>query len=106
MAKRKGGSGVVEGLWAGTAVFAATKSKSFSGFITSFVIYAVILMVVIAAATWLLKTIGLQTKEGMANDAFGHCPNGGTRITRNGTTECVTAGDNKDITTTPSGLSA
>jgi hypothetical protein len=62
--KKKGGSvGIVEALWAGTAVFAATKAKSYSGFITSVVIYGLILIVVLAAASWVLKTIGLRPLE-------------------------------------------
>jgi hypothetical protein len=94
MAKRKGGSGVVEGLWAGTAVFAATKSKSFSGFITSFVIYAVILMVVIAAATWLLKTIGLQVPKETFVEGI-KCPNGEDPIQKNGKRVCITGAGNE-----------
>jgi hypothetical protein len=83
---KKGGAGVVEGLWAGTAFFAATKARSFTGFITSFVIYAVILMVVIAGATWLLKTLGLsmpkETFEGMT------CPDGSAPRMENGAKVC------------------
>ena len=62
-AKKGGAVGIVEALWAGTAVFAATKAKSYTGFITSVVIYGVVLMVVLAAATWLMKTIGIQAME-------------------------------------------
>jgi hypothetical protein len=62
--KKSGGSvGIVEALWAGTAVFAATKSKTYSGFITSVVIYGLILIVVLAVATWFMKTIGLRPLE-------------------------------------------
>lgn len=60
---KKGGAGVVEALWAGTAVFAATKAKSYSGFITSVVIYGVVLMIVLAAATWVMKSLGIQALE-------------------------------------------
>jgi len=63
MAKTKGGAGITEALWTGTAVFAATKAKSYSGFITSVVIYGIVLMVVLAAASWLLKLMGLQALE-------------------------------------------
>jgi hypothetical protein len=64
MSKKKGGSvGIVEALWAGTAVFAATKAKSYSGFIVSVVIYGLILLVVLAAATWVMRTIGLRPLE-------------------------------------------
>ena len=60
---KKGGAGITEALWAGTAVFAATKARTYSGFITSVVIYGIVLMVVLTAATWLMKTIGLQARE-------------------------------------------
>jgi hypothetical protein len=61
--KKKGGAGITEALWAGTAVFAATKAKSYSGFITSVVIYGAVLMVVLAAATWIMKSLGLRPLE-------------------------------------------
>jgi hypothetical protein len=64
MAKPKGGAvGIIEALWAGTAVFAATKAKTYTGFITSTVIYGVILMIVLAIGAWLMKAIGIQAKE-------------------------------------------
>ena len=105
MAKRKGGAvGIVEALWAGTAVFAATKAKSYTGFMTSVVIYGVILLVVLAAASWVMKALGFQVKEGMANGAFGQCPNGGTPTPQaDGSVKCVTGANNVDITTAPGG---
>lgn len=76
--KKKGGAvGIVEALWAGTAVFAATKAKSYSGFITSVVIYGVILMVVLAAAAWVAKTLGIQMKEKFSVDEI-QCQQGET----------------------------
>ena len=60
---KKGGAGIVEGLWAGTAFFAATKARSFADFVTSFLVYAVVLIVIIAAGAWVLKTLGLQWRE-------------------------------------------
>jgi hypothetical protein len=60
---KKGGSGIVEGLWAGTAVFAATKARTFQGFVTSFLLYAVVLMVLLAVGAWVLNAIGFQWKE-------------------------------------------
>lgn len=106
MAKRKGGAvGITEALWAGTAVFAATKSKTYTGFITSVLIYGVILVLFLAAATWVMKALGIQMREGMANGAFGQCPNGGSPTTQtDGTTKCVTAAGNIDITTEPAGV--
>ena len=62
--KKSGGSvGIVEALWAGTAVFAATKARSYSGFVTSVVVYGLILIVVLAVASWVMKTIGLRPLE-------------------------------------------
>jgi hypothetical protein len=63
MSPKKGGSGITETLWAGTAVFAALKAKSYSNFLVTAVIYSVILMVGITIATWILKTVGLQVRE-------------------------------------------
>ena len=63
MAGKKGGSGIVEGLWAGTAVFAAVKARNFQGFLQSFLMYAVVLIVLIAAAGWVLNAVGFQWKE-------------------------------------------
>lgn len=63
MAAKKGGAGIVEALWAGTGVFAAVKSKTYTSFIISVVIYSVILMIVLAAASWVAKTLGIQMQE-------------------------------------------
>ena len=79
MAKTKGGAiGVVEGLWAGTAIFAATKAKTFAGFVTSFVLYAVVLMVVIAVVVWVLKALGIQIREKMTDVGAIQCQVGET----------------------------
>jgi hypothetical protein len=79
MAGKKGGSiGVVEGLWAGTAFFAATKAKTYTGFLTSFVVYAVVLMVVLAVGVWLMKTAGLQWREKMTDIGAIQCQAGET----------------------------
>jgi hypothetical protein len=79
MAKTKGGAiGVIEGLWAGTAFFAATKAKTFAGFILSFVVYAVVLMIVIAAGVWVLKTLGIQVRERMTDIGAIQCQAGET----------------------------
>ena len=105
MAKKRGGAGITEALWTGTAVFAAMKSKSYTGFITSVVIYGIILILFLAAATWVMKALGIQAREGMANGAFGQCPNGGSPVTQpDGTTKCTTGANNVDITTTPDGV--
>lgn len=77
--KTKGGAiGVIEGLWAGTAVFAATKAKTYTGFILSFLVYAVVLMVVIAVGVWLMKATGLQWREKMTDIGAITCQAGET----------------------------
>jgi hypothetical protein len=78
MAPKKGGSAIVEGLWAGTAVFAATKARTFPGFLQSFVIYAVILMVLIAVAAWVAKAVGLELREKMTDIGAIQCQAGET----------------------------
>ena len=75
---KKGGSGVVEGLWAGTAFFAASKAKTFAGFITSFLVYAVILMVLIALGMMVLKSLGIQMREKMTDVGAIQCQAGET----------------------------
>jgi hypothetical protein len=59
----KGGAGITEALWAGTAIFAAVKARTFTGMVTSVVFYGVLLMVILAAAAWLMKLVGLQARE-------------------------------------------
>ena len=79
MAIKKGGAiGVVEGLWAGTAFFAATKARTYAGFVTSFLVYAVVLMVVLAVGVWLMKTMGLQWREKMTDVGAIQCQAGET----------------------------
>jgi hypothetical protein len=75
---KKGGSGIVEGLWTGTAVFAAFKAKTFPAFITSFLLYAVVLIVFIAVGMWVLKTLGLQVREKMTDIGAIQCQAGET----------------------------
>ncbi len=67
---------MIEGLWAGTAFFAASKAKTFPAFITSFLVYAVVLIVVIAAGMWVLKTLGLQMREQMTDIGAIQCQAG------------------------------
>lgn len=76
MAPKKGGSGIIEGLWAGTAVFAATKARTFTGFLTSFLVYAVILIILIVTVTWALKSLGIQMREKMTDIGALPCPPG------------------------------
>ena len=75
---KKGGSGIVEGLWAGTAIFAATKARTFAGFITSFVLYAVVLIVVLAVGAMVLKALGIHWREKMTDVGAIQCQPGET----------------------------
>lgn len=76
MANKKGGAGIVEGLWTGTAVFAAMKSRTFVSFLTTFLIYAVVLILFLAAGAWVLKTLGIQMREKMTDIGALPCPPG------------------------------
>jgi hypothetical protein len=76
MPNKKGGAGIIEGLWTGTAVFAALKSRTFGNFLSSFLVYAVILILFIAAGTWVLKTLGIQMREKMTDIGALPCPPG------------------------------
>jgi hypothetical protein len=51
------------GLWMGTAVFSALKAKDFGGFVKSYVWYALLILVVLMAATWVLRKSGLFTEK-------------------------------------------
>jgi hypothetical protein len=89
--KKKGGSGIVEALWAGTAVFAATKARTYTGFITSTVIYGIVLMIVLAVAAWLMKAIGIQAKEKFTTDEI-QCQAGEELIVSGGDRKCRNLG--------------
>lgn len=79
MTGKKGGSlGVVEGLWAGTAFFAARKAKTYGDFLSSFLMYAVILVVLITVVVWLMKAVGLQWREKMTDIGAIQCQAGET----------------------------
>lgn len=71
------------GLWMGTAVFSALKAKDFGGFVKSYVWYALLILVVLMAAAWVLRKSGLlresfsvdeikcQRGETPTNDCYG-----------------------------------
>jgi hypothetical protein len=75
---KKGGSGIVEGLWAGTAVFAAVKARNFQGFVTSFLMYALALIVLLAVVGWVLNALGIQLREKMMDVGTIQCQAGET----------------------------
>jgi len=92
MAKGKGG-GLVEGLWTGTAVFAASNSRTFAGFVGNFLVYSLVLIVGFTLVAWVLRTV--MGKE-MFSVSQIQCPSGSSPGTCPGTkTEgCVTAAGN------------
>lgn len=56
MPNKKGGS-IVEGLWAGTAVFAAVKANTYADFVSKFLLYAVVLLVGLMVVAWVLRMV-------------------------------------------------
>ena len=92
MAKGKGG-GLVEGLWTGTAFFAASNSKTFAGFVGNFLVYSLVLVLGFMLVAWLLRVV---TGREMFSVAQIQCPPGSSAGKCPGTdTEgCVTAAGN------------
>ena len=92
MAIKKGG-GIVEGLWTGTALFAASNAKTFAGFVASFLLYAVVLVLGFMLVAWLLKAV---TGKEMFSVAEIPCPAGSRPGTCPGTNTkgCVTPAGN------------
>lgn len=74
MAVKKGG-GFMEGLWAGTAVFAAANSKTFAGFLGKYMVYALILIVIFMILAMLLQTFTPKEKFSVSDIK---CPKGST----------------------------
>jgi hypothetical protein len=56
---KQNGSGVFEGLWTGTAVFAAFKARDFTGFLKSYAWYSLILIVGLIVAFFIARTLGI-----------------------------------------------
>jgi hypothetical protein len=61
------GGGLIAGLWTGTAVFAANKSRTFGGFLKTFLTYGLVLVAGIYAVMWVLRMLGLG-REGMTTE--------------------------------------
>lgn len=74
MAIKKGG-GFMEGLWAGTAVFAAANSNTFAGFLGKYMVYALILVVIFMILAMLLQTFSPKEKFSVSDIK---CPRGST----------------------------
>lgn len=91
MASKKGG-GIVEGLFTGTAFFAASNAKSFAGFVTTFLLYCAILLVGFMAIAYILRSVSGKEMFSVAEikcptgSSPGICPGRSTRgcITPNG----------------------
>jgi hypothetical protein len=56
------------GLWTGTAVLAANKSRTFGGFLKTFLTYAVVLVIGIYVVMRVLRMLGLGGREGMTTE--------------------------------------
>lgn len=65
----------MEGLWAGTAVFAAANSNTFAGFLGKYMVYALILVVIFMILAMLLQTFSPKEKFSVSDIK---CPRGST----------------------------
>jgi hypothetical protein len=75
MPSKKGG-GFMEGLWAGTAVFAASNSTTYAGFIGKFLIYSLVLVVAFMIIGMIVQTF-MGPKEKFSVSEI-KCPEGST----------------------------
>jgi hypothetical protein len=83
------GGGIVEGLFTGTAFFAASNAKTFAGFVSTFLLYSVVLIVGFMLFAWLLKTI---TGKEMFSVSDIKCPQGSSAVEKcpgTGTPGCL-----------------
>ncbi len=87
------GGGVIEGLWTGTAFFAASRAKTFTGFLSNFLMYAVVLIIGFIVVSVVLKAV---TGKEMFTVSEIQCPSGSRPGTCPGskTQGCVTASGN------------
>ena len=73
---KKGGS-IVEGRWAGTAVFAAVKANTYADFVSKFLLYAVVLLVGLMVVAWVIP---LVTGREMFSVSEIKCPPGSSPV--------------------------
>ena len=66
----------MEGLWAGTAVFAASNSATFAGFLGKYMVYALILVVIFMILGMLMQTFSGRKEKFSVSDI--KCPQGST----------------------------
>lgn len=70
----------MEGLWAGTAVFAASNSTTFAGFLGKFMVYALVLVVIFMILGMLMQTFSGRKEKFSVSDI--KCPQGSTPTER------------------------
>ncbi len=92
---KQNGSGVFEGLWTGTAIFAALKARNFTGFLKSYAWYALILIVGLGVAFFIAKSLGLVSIEKFGGQFnYPPCPKVINGPSPQGDQKCTTeAGD-------------
>lgn len=90
---KKNGGGLMEGLWTGTAFFAASNSRTFVGFVGNFLLYSLVLIVGFMLVAWVLR---LVTGREMFSVAQIQCPPGSSpgKCPGTDTEGCVTASGN------------
>jgi hypothetical protein len=64
MAKGQKGGNFVSALWTGTAFFAASRAKTFTGFLGDFLKYAIIIVLIMLAFWMVLGVLGVARYEG------------------------------------------
>lgn len=92
MAGKKGG-GLIEGLWTGTAFFAASNARTFAGFVGNFLVYSLVLVVGAILVAWVLRAV---TGREMFSVGQIQCPPGSSpgKCPGTDTEGCVTASGN------------
>ena len=76
MPAKKGG-GLIEGLWTGTAVFAASNAKTFAGFVSTFLVYSLVLVVGFMLVAMVLRMV---TGREMFSVGQIQCPPGSSSV--------------------------
>ena len=90
MSKAQKGGNLFGALWTGTAFYAASKAKSYTGFLKSFAMYSLVVIALMVVAYFVAGALGLTNREGFVDGAFGQCTNGGVVVEENGQKVCKT----------------
>jgi hypothetical protein len=87
------GGGIIEGLWTGTAFFAASRAKTFVGFVSDFLLYAVVIVVGFLVVSFVLKAV---TGREFFSVSQIQCPPGSSpgKCPGTNTEGCVTSSGN------------